>query len=72
MAATSGKKYDPLMPPGGTLIKIGSLLVHYQEFASSDGHYFDKAVIDSLESDPDVRDWLEAMTKKGLLPVKRK
>lgn len=66
------KNSTPLMPSVSTLVKIGSLLVHYQELASSDGHHFDKSAIDQLEADADVKEWLAAMTKKGLLPVKRK
>lgn len=63
---------NPLKPEATTLIKVGSLLIHYQEYNSSDCHALDKAAIDSLEKDPDVIQWIKEMTELALLPVKRK
>jgi hypothetical protein len=63
---------DALNPSPQVLIKIGSLLVHYQEFNSSDGHYVDKAAIDSLEQDEDIQEWLRVMAEAALVPLKRK
>lgn len=60
-----------LQPSPQLLIKIGSALVHAEEFLSPHGHMFDKNAFDSLMKDPDVREWIEAMTKDALLPVKR-
>lgn len=65
------KKFDPLMPDAAMLIKIGSLIVHYQEYTSPAGHTFDKTAIDTLEADKDVQQWLYAMSEKGFLPLKR-
>ena len=52
-------------------IKLGSLIFHYQEMNSKDGHVFDKQAIDTLENDVDVKKWFEEMNKLALLPVKR-
>lgn len=62
---------EALKPSATLLIKIGSLLVHYQELHGGQGHAFDKNVIDQLEADPDVVDWLETMTRGAFLPVRR-
>lgn len=60
-----------LEPSARLLVKLGSLIVHYQEIRS-DPHEFDVAAIATLESDPDVVEWIAQMTKEGFLPVKRK
>ncbi len=60
-----------LKPSIGMLIKLGSLIVHYQEAYSPKGHEYDKVIIAQLEADPDVITWLASMTKAGFLPVKR-
>lgn len=62
---------DPLKPNPQLLIKIGSLLVHYQEYNSPDGHHLDLSAIESLEKDPDLKEWLKQMTELALLPLKR-
>ena len=62
---------DALKPSVGLLVKLGSLIVHYQEFTSPKGHEFDKDAIDALERDPEVADWINAMERGGFLPVKR-
>lgn len=64
-------KTNPLNPTTTLLIKLGSIIVHQQELMSSKGHYFDKAALDSLTSDPEVVEWMEAMNKAAFLPVKR-
>lgn len=61
----------PLNPSIQLLIKLGSLIVHYQEFSSKDGHPYDKEAIGSLEKDPEVIEWLEQMDKMAFLPKKR-
>jgi len=63
---------EPLKPSASLLIKLGSLLVHYEEMLSSDGHELDKAAIDSLQQDSEIIDWKKEMTKLALLPLKRK
>lgn len=62
---------DPLKPDITLLIKLGSIIVHQQESASSDGHYLDKIATDALMADPEVKGWLETMTKMAFLPVPR-
>lgn len=53
------------------LIKLGSLIVHYQEGTSIKGHDFDKTAIKQLEEDQEVSEWLKAMDEAALLPKKR-
>lgn len=65
------EKYDPLTPPATVLIAIGSAAVHAEEFFSKNGHPADKAAFESSMKMPEVRYWIEEMTKLALLPVKR-
>ena len=62
---------DPLQPSPQLLIKLGSLLVHYQEFNAPGGHHLDKAAIDSIESEGEVKEWMESMDSMAFLPKKR-
>ena len=62
---------DPLKPSPALLIALGSLIVHYEELTSPNGHPADKAAIDSLRNLPDVKEWFDIMTQKAFLPVKR-
>ena len=61
---------NPLQPSDRTLVKLGSLIVHYQE-ARDQGHEFDRIAVQQLERDKEVIDWLAAMQALALLPVKR-
>jgi hypothetical protein len=65
------EKKDVLSPSPQLLIKLGSALVHADEFLSPSGHPLDKNTFDSLMKDSDVKEWIEGMTKLALLPVKR-
>jgi len=65
-------KPDPLKPSAALLVKIGSLLVHQEEFLSPDGHQADRVAVEALQRDHDVIQWLRAMTNMALLPIKRK
>lgn len=65
------KNQDPLNPNAVLLIKLGSALVHAEEFMSPGGHEFDKTTFDNLMQDAEVRQWITDMTKMALLPVKR-
>lgn len=60
-----------LTPSPQLLVKLGSLITHYQEFTSEKGHSVDKNAIDSIEADEDVKEWLREMNAAALLPVKR-
>ena len=62
---------DPLKPSAALLIKLGSIVVHYQEMNSIKGHFFDKHALQTLEQDEEVKQWMKQMTKLAFLPVKR-
>lgn len=51
--------------------KLGSIVVHVEEFISTGGHEFDVAAIRTLMAEPDVLAWLEGLRNMGLLPEKR-
>ncbi len=70
--AKTQKEKDPLTPSIPLLVKLGSLIVHYDECKSGDGHAFDVAAINSLLSDPEVEEWIRGMDKLSLLPKNRK
>ena len=63
---------DALNPPPSLLAKIGSAIVHLDEMSGPAGHHFDKAALDQVMSDPEVKEWLEAMAELALVPRKRK
>ena len=62
---------DPLKPSVSLLVKLGSIAVHVQEMLGPGGHHFDKAALDGLNDDPEVKEWVNAMDAMALLPVKR-
>lgn len=62
---------DPLKPSASLVVKLGSIIVHCEELASSGGHPYDKAALDTLNHDPEVVEWRQQMDKLGFLPVKR-
>jgi hypothetical protein len=64
-------RQDPLSPSPQLLIKLGSAVVHAEEFLSPHGHEFDKQAFDQLLADPDVKAWIATMTTMAFLPVKR-
>jgi len=64
-------KPPPLTPPPTLLVKLGSIAVHLDEYMSPRGHIFDRVAAESLLRDPEVKRWLKAMDKLGMLPVKR-
>lgn len=61
-----------LTQPLSLFTKLGSIVVHAEELLSSDGHAFDRAALESLLADGEVREWLDDMAAMALLPVKRK
>lgn len=66
------KKYTDLVnPPLSLLIKLGSIAVHVEEMLSPGGHEFDKASIESLLSDPEVKEWIKGMSDLAFMPQKR-
>lgn len=62
---------SPLNPPASLIIKLGSALVHADEFTSPGGDSLDLHAFRSLLADPEVVDWLDAMNALAFLPVKR-
>jgi len=59
-------------PSKQLLIKLASLIVHYEELTSDKGHELDKVAIDDIRKSPEVSDWMRSMHDMALLPVKRK
>lgn len=62
---------DPFTPSATLLIKLGSIIVHFEELITPTGHGYDKVALDSLLSDPEVVEWMEQMNAMAMLPVKR-
>lgn len=63
---------DPLKPSPQLLAKLGSLIVHYDEFHSfNDGHPYDLQAARQLSEDPEVGKWLDGMGALALIPKKR-
>lgn len=63
---------DNVLKPSVTLlIKIGSAVIHAEEYLSPHGHPFDKNAFDSLLRDPEVVKWIKGMDELALLPIKR-
>lgn len=62
---------DCLKPEAGLLIKLGSALIHADEFLSPHGHPFDKNTFDTLMKDAEVVGWIKEMDSLALLPKKR-
>lgn len=62
---------NPFNPNAILLVKLGSALVHADEFMSPGGHPLDKTTFDGLMQDAEVQEWIADMTKLALLPVKR-
>lgn len=60
-----------LQPSVGLLVKIGSALVHFDEFNSPGGHEYDLHTAKQLLADPEVAAWIAAGTKAAMLPHKR-
>ncbi len=63
---------DPLKPTIALLAKLGSIIVHVEEAASSDAHAFDFGAFHTLRADHDVQEWVEGMQRLALVPAKRK
>lgn len=62
---------DVLKPTPQLLIKLGSIITHYEELNSPHGHALDQSTIDALMKNEDVIEWFEGMRKMAFLPVKR-
>ncbi len=66
---------DALKPPPALLCKIVSVLVHADEMRESQNnphaHEIDRVALYSALDQPDVKEWVEAMTKMAMAPIKR-
>jgi hypothetical protein len=62
---------DPLKPSPSLLVKLGSIAVHAEEYASPKGHPFDRDALKTLYADPEVIEWRKQMDAMAMLPVKR-
>lgn len=56
-------------PSLALLCKLGSIIVHAEEFMQPGGHDFDRTAMETLLADPEVRAWIDAMG--AMLPLKR-
>ena len=72
MAKREAGTIDPFKPPVTTLVKLGSIVVHFDEATMPGGHQFDMHTARTLLEDHEVKAWLEAMNKMAMLPVKRR
>lgn len=62
---------DPFKPSPALLCKLGSALVHADEFLSPGKHAVDRTAFVALRDDPEVKAWLAQMNALAMLPVKR-
>jgi hypothetical protein len=62
---------DPLKPLLTLLVKLGSIVIHADEYLSPEGHPFDRQALVPLIRDPEVEKWIAAMHKQCFLPQKR-
>lgn len=69
--STTPPPNNDLAPALTVLIKLGSLAVHIEELLSPYGHSFDRSAIESLLTDPELKEWLVKMDKLAFLPKKR-
>lgn len=62
---------NPLNPPVALLCQLTSIVVHAQEAKEPGGHELDTIALDALLQDANVNEWVAAMTKIAMAPVKR-
>lgn len=66
------KKISPVGPlPTTTLIQLCSLVVHYEEYLSDDGHPEDLAAARGIRGLPEIKKLFERLEKQSLLPLRR-
>jgi hypothetical protein len=53
-------KSDPLKPQLALLVKLGSIVVHAQEFIDTDNE-FDRIAMIPILDDPEVKRWIDNM-----------
>lgn len=62
---------NPLHPSPALLAKLGSAIVHADEVFGPAPNLADVAAFNAARHDPDVQEWIKAMTALAMLPVKR-
>jgi hypothetical protein len=62
---------DALKPSPGLLCKLVSVIVHADEMTEPGAHAVDEIAFRKALEDPEVSEWIEAMTKAGFAPIKR-
>jgi hypothetical protein len=62
---------DMMKPSPTLLVKLGSIIVHFDEATELGGHKFDIQTARQLLNDPDVSEWIKQMNGAAMLPVKR-
>ena len=62
---------NPLAPSTALLAKLGSVVIHCEEYLSPHGHAFDLSALTSLIKDNEIRTWLDEMQELALVPKPR-
>jgi len=60
---------DPLKPELPLLMKLGSIIVHAEEYLGDTGNPVDRVALEALLKEADVQEWIRDMGV--FLPVKR-
>ena len=58
-------------PSPALLVKLGSIIVHFDEATESGAHAYDLMTARQLLADPEVSEWMQQMQVAAMLPVKR-
>lgn len=62
-----------LKPSPALLVKLGSIIVHFDEATSPGGRLdFDLVTARQLLADPEVKEWIDKMNEAAMLPLKRR
>lgn len=59
------------MKPTALIIKLASIIVHYEEAMSDAGSPVDKQTAEDLTQDAEVKECFDVLSKNALLPLKR-
>ncbi len=51
--------------------KLGSLVVHVQEYLSRNSNPVDRSAIETIINDPEIAEWIKVLEKDALVSVKR-
>lgn len=60
-----------MQPDASLLVKLGSIIVHFDEANEPGAHAYDLQTARQLLADPEVVAWMAAMRAAAMLPVKR-